>query len=37
MPEIYYYHSDHLGSGTFLSDSDGNPYHIEDSSNTKKI
>ena len=37
LPEMYYYHSDHLGTGTFLSDTYGNPYHIEDSSNTKKI
>jgi hypothetical protein len=34
--EIYYYHSDHLGTGTFLSDFDGNPYQIEDSSNSYK-
>lgn len=26
--EIYYYHSDHLGTGTFLSDFDGNPYQF---------
>lgn len=26
--EMYYYHSDHLGSGTFLSDSHGNPYQF---------
>lgn len=26
--EMFYYHSDHLGSGTFLSDSDGNPYQF---------
>lgn len=28
QPEMYYYHSDHLGSGTFLSDRDGNPYQF---------
>ena len=26
--EIYYYHSDHLGTGTFLSDFEGNPYQF---------
>lgn len=26
--EIYYYHSDHLGSGTFLSDFNGVPYQF---------
>jgi RHS repeat-associated protein len=26
--ELYYYHSDHLGTGTFLSDFDGNPYQF---------
>jgi RHS repeat-associated protein len=26
--DIYYYHSDHLGTGTFLSDFDGNPYQF---------
>lgn len=26
--EVYYYHSDHLGTGTFLSDGDGNPYQF---------
>lgn len=30
LEEIYYYHSDHLGTGTFLSDNAGNPYQIED-------
>ena len=28
LEEIYYYHSDHLGTGTFLSDSAGNPYQF---------
>ena len=26
--EMYYYHSDHLGTGTFLSDFSGNPYQF---------
>ena len=25
---MYYYHSDHLGTGTFLSDTYGNPYQF---------
>lgn len=28
LEEIYYYHSDHLGTGTFLSDNAGNPYQF---------
>ena len=28
VTEMYYYHSDHLGSGSFLSDFDGNPYQF---------
>ncbi len=32
--EMYYYHSDHLGTGTFLSDTYGNPYQMY-SLNTK--
>ncbi|MES2862780.1 MAG: SpvB/TcaC N-terminal domain-containing protein [Bacteroidota bacterium] len=28
LPEVYYYHSDHLGTGTFLSDGNGNPYQF---------
>jgi len=31
---VYFYHPDHLGSSTFLQDANGNPYHIEDASNT---
>lgn len=27
-PELYYFHSDHLGTGTFLSDIGGNPYQF---------
>jgi hypothetical protein len=34
--ELYYYHPDHLGTATFLTDYIGNPYQIEDSSNTAK-
>ena len=34
--ELYYYHPDHLGTATFLTDNNGNPYQIEDSSNTAK-
>jgi hypothetical protein len=35
---IYFYHPDHLGSSTFLTDANGNAYQIEerDSSNTNK-
>jgi RHS repeat-associated protein len=28
MPEMYYYHSDHLGTGTFLTDFGGIPYQF---------
>ena len=34
--ELYYYHPDHLGTATFLTDYIGKPYQIEDSSNTAK-
>lgn len=33
---MYFYHPDHLGTSTFLTDSNGNAYQIEDSSNTIK-
>jgi hypothetical protein len=35
---IYFYHPDHLGSSTFLTDANGIAYQIEerDSSNTNK-
>ena len=34
--ELYYYHPDHLGTATFLTDYIGNPYQIEDPPNTAK-
>lgn len=34
LAEMFYYHSDHLGTGTFLSDTYGNPYQMY-SLNTK--
>jgi surface antigen len=33
---IYYYHPDHLGTSTALTDFNGNAYQIEDSSNSTK-
>ncbi len=33
---LYYFHPDHLGTGTFITDLFGNAYQIEDSSNTYK-
>jgi hypothetical protein len=38
LAPIYFYHPDHLGSSTFLTDANGNAYQIEerDSSNTNK-
>ena len=33
---IYYYHPDHLGTATYLTDINGEAYEIEDSSNTSK-
>ncbi len=34
VPPIYYYHPDHLGTSTALTDFNGNAYQIEDSSNS---
>ena len=33
---LYYYHPDHLGTSTALTDFNGNTYQIEDSSNSTK-
>ena len=33
---LYYYHPDHLGTSTALTDFNGNAYQIEDSSNSTK-
>jgi hypothetical protein len=32
--QIYYYHPNHLGTATYLTDINGKTYEIEDSSNT---
>jgi hypothetical protein len=36
VPPIYYYHPDHLGTSSALTDFNGKSYQIEDSSNSAK-